>query len=254
MATFPGSYVPIEAHTNDRINSIVDNMLTPALLNFRQITIYDEEAQLVGTNTWRLTFQNLNDAFPMICRFNGKEETPSSVDYILGSVTFAGTAIRGDNVYVTYNMDWFPVGILAGFLFRAVDVINNSGPDISSTAYSVTDCPTNWDGVLADLAIAMCMEKLLLDYDLWKGKVIFAIGANALEEGGGDIVGQIETIKSNAEERARIALDNGRFKVGNLLAAPTPTYYAAIRGLGRLVGSHGVQGGKIRGWKPNRYI
>lgn len=253
MATFPNSYVPINAHTNARVNSIVDNLLTPTILNFRQITIYNEQAKQVGPASWQLTYPTWNDAFPVKTYYNGQEITPASIDYILGSVTFTNAAVDGDNVNVTYNIDWFPVGILAGFIFRAIDIINGSGTT-TATEYDINSAPSHWDGVITDLVVAMCMEKLILDYDLWHGRLIFALGANELDEGGGDIVGQLETIKSNAEERARLVLDNEKFKIGNLLSAPTSIYYAAIRGMGRLTGSHGVQGGKIRGWRNNRYI
>ena len=254
MATFPNSYVPINAHTNDRVNSIIDNLLTPSILNFRQITIYDEQAKKVSDYTWKLTYPNWNEAFPVKVYYNGQDVTPSSIDYILGTVTFGSAAVDGDNVRVTYNIDWFPASILAGFIFRAIDVINGSGTNSSATNYDINSAPGVWDGVITDLTIAMCMEKLILDYDLWSGRLIFAIGADEMNEGGGDIISQLETIKSNAEERVRISLDNEKFKVGNLLSPPTSTYYAAIRGMGRLCGVHGVRSGKIRGWKNNRYI
>jgi len=253
MATFPGSYVLINASSNARVNYIVDNMVTPRILEFRQISVYDEMATRVGTATWKLTYGNWNEAFTLVANYNSEPTTPASIDYTLGTVTFTNPAADGDTVHVTYNIDWFTIGILAGFIYQSVDVINNSGQAQAPTTYTIDNAPDNWNGVIADLVVALCMEKLILDYDLWKGRLIFAIGANQLEEGGGDIIGQLETIKTNAEERAKISLDNEKFKIGNLLAPPTSIYYAAVRGIGAGGLCRG-RTGRLRGIQFNRYI
>jgi hypothetical protein len=252
MATFSGSYVPIDSHSNARVNSIVDNMLTPRLLSFRQITIHDEQATKCGSNSWKVSYPNWNEAYPYKVNLNGRcidtSTDVSSVDYILGEVTLSNTYQDGDIVEITYNIDWFPVGVLAGYLYQSVDIINNSGQAASPTSYTLDTAPSNWDGVLADMAFALCMEKLLLDYDLWYGRLIFSIGEEELHSGGGDIVGQLETLKANAEERAKISLDNEKFKISNYLAQPTGVYYSAVRG-----GAGRAYSGKLRGWKNNRY-
>ena len=260
MATFPNSYVLIGSSTNARMNQIIDNMLTPRLLNFRQINVYDEQAKNVSPTTfsptWKLTYPTWNAAYPTQVMRNSQVVTPASIDTIMGSVTLTTPYVNGDNVNVTYNIDWFPVGLLQGFIYQAIDIINNSGQAQSATHYTIADAPSNWDGVIADLAYAMAMEKLILDYDLWYGRVIFAIGANDMNDGqGGDVVSQLETLKQNAEERANISLNNEKFKIGNLLAQPTTTYYAAVRGIGRTSTGHGVGSmGKLRGWKPTKYL
>jgi hypothetical protein len=253
MATFPSSYVNINASTSDRVNAIVDNMLTPRLMTFRQIMIYDEEARNVSARTWKLTYPAWNTAFTPQVMLNGQVVTPASIDYIMGSVTMTSDMVDGDIVLVTYCFDWFSIGILQGLIIQSIDIINNSGTDHAPTNYNITNAPSNWDGVIADIVFAMCMEKLLVDYEMWYGRIIFAIGANNLEEGGGDITGQLETLKSNAEERANIALNNNRFKIGFQLAYPTSIYYAAVRGIGRQ-GTHGGRYGKLRGWTSTKYI
>lgn len=251
MAVFPGSYVPIGASSNARVNTIVDNMLTPHLLNFRQINIYDEQAKRMTSTVFKLTYPNWNEAYTVRVMKNENEAvTPASIDYILGEVTLGAATTDQDAINVTYNIDWFSVGILAGFIYQAIDVINNSGQAQSITEYTIDNAPVNWNGVITDLVVSMCMEKLLLDSDLWYGRVIFSIGADELNQGGGDITGVLETIKTNAEERAKISLDNEKFKIGNLLAQPTSIYYAAVRG----IGGAGRTGGKLRGWKPNRWV
>jgi len=96
------------------------------------------------------------------------------------------------------------------------------------------------------------MEKLLLDYDLWRYRLLFAIGPNEIEGGGGDIASQLETLKTNAESRAARILENEKFKTGNYLSPPTSAYWAGISGGGS--GGLQVYGGRLRGWKPNRFI
>jgi len=173
-----------------------------------------------------------------------------------------GTNVGPDNrprdvVESTFQFDYFPIEVLEGFFNAAIEVINAGAFGPPSDYKICTAPPPNyWDGVLVDLAFAMAMEKLLLDYDLWRHRLIFAIGPNEVEGGGGDIVGQLETLKSNAEERANKALDNELFKIGgHYLAPPTSFYYQAVRGYGGSSGAHGIpfSTGRLKGWKPNSW-
>jgi hypothetical protein len=109
---------------------------------------------------------------------------------------------------------------------------------------------------MTDLAFAQCMEKLLLDYDLWKPRMIFAIGPNDVYGGGGDITGQLETLKQNAEARADKTMDNEKFKSGNYLSPPTQFYYDSINGMGGSSSAHGIPflTGRLRGWHPNQWV
>lgn len=257
MAVFTGTYVPINAHSNARINYIVDNMLTPKLIPFRQVTVYDEPAVLQADGeTWKTTYGNWNDTFPFVFRKNkAKIDTNTEVfniNYLMGTYEL-GPVIAGDNSNITYNFDYFGVAVLAGFILQSIDTINTAAFG-SSTHYTIDNAPDNWDGVLADLAFAQCMEKLILDYDLWYGRLIFAIGAQQLEEGGGDVVSTFETLKQNAEERAYKTLENERFKNPCTVSLPTQFYYQGIRGFGR-GSAHNVRWhGKFRGYRPSKYL
>lgn len=253
---FSGSVVPLEAHANSRVNSIIDNLITPRLLEFRQVTIYDERAVLMPDNlTWNLTYRNWNSGFTSQVRKNSGLLTSGqyTINNTAGSLTLSGavaTLSAGDNVSVTYNFDYFPVAILAGFIFHSIDYINGAAFGSPST-YAIADAPTYWDAPITDLSVAQAMEKLMLDYDLWKGRLIFAIPN--IEEGG-DILQVLEAIKSNAEERAYKILDNERFKHGNYLSPPTQNYYHAVRGMGRGGAHTGTNSyGKKRGWRINKY-
>ena len=121
------------------------------------------------------------------------------------------------------------------------------------TAYTFKTLPEGWLGIVADLVIAMCMERLILDYDIWKGLLIFAISNNGIYDGGDNIVSQLETIKHNAEDRAYKSLDNAKLRVGGYLAKPTPAYYESL-----LVGSSArykngnTSYGALRGAKFNK--
>jgi hypothetical protein len=264
MGVFPGTHIPTEASTNDRINSIVDSYLTPRMLRFREICIYDEKAMLLNDNiTWKATFGNWLEGFNLKVRENGKPVAEGAggfgfVDYVNGTLETGVVDIGPDNrprdrVEITYQFDYFPIEVLEGFILMSLQNVNSSGFG-PPTSFTIDNAPLYWDGVITDLAFAVAMERLILDYDLWKGKVIFALGPNDQYEGGGsDVVAQLETLKRNAEERAAKTLDNEKFKTGNYLAPPTSVYFDAIRGIGGS-GRSGQFGGKLRGWKPNRFI
>jgi hypothetical protein len=251
MAVYPGTYIPVNAHTSDRVNSIVDNMLTPRMMMFRQIVIYDEAGTLMNDNeTWRFTYGNWNTTYNYVVRKNGQVLASTDIvssDPVFGTVNL-GAVVSGDNVSATYCFDYFPIGVLAGYLGMSVETVNSSayGPP---TSYSLSDAPQHWDSVLSDLAFALAMERLILDYDLWVGRLIFALPSI---EDGGDIIGTLETLKQNAENRAAKTLDNEKFKSGNLLSVPTQNYYNAVYGFGRS-GAHGSASyGRTRGYRINK--
>lgn len=262
MPVYPGTYIPTGVGSTDRLTHYVDDLLTPRLLSFREIRINDEPCSISNDGeTWKTVFGNWLPAAPVTVRKNGAILHPSDVTDIdgehgmfkCGEVDLDATRVPRDTVECSYMFDYFPQHVLEGLLASAISTVNTSayGPP---TQFTVENCPTAWEGVLVDLAFAMCMERLLLDYDLWRYRLVFAISPNELYEGGGgDIVGQIETLKSNAEERAAKTLENEKFKVGNQITAPTMFYYASIRGR-NYAGVHGVPfvGGRLRGWKPNR--
>lgn len=262
MSTFPGTYIPTGVASTAKFNHLIDDLLTPRLMSFRQVCFYDEQATLDCDNvTWRLNFGNLLEAAPLKVRKNGAPcATVTDVDYEYGTFQAGAVDVGADNkprdvVEVNYSWDYFPVAILQGFFVAAVSIINMTaiGPP---TSYTVDTAPTAWEGVMTDLAFAMCMEKLLLDYDLWKYRLVFAIGpTDVYGGGGGDITGQLETLKSNAEERANNAMQNEKFKTGNYLSPPTSIYYDSIRGFGGSMGPHGIPflTGRLRGYRPNRW-
>jgi hypothetical protein len=259
MATIQGTYVQTGLGSTDRINAIVDVMLASSLVEFRQIVIYHERGTKIGQNAWRFSYQNWNPDYPYQVYLNNSptalDSSLYSIDYTMGIINLTGTFTEGDNIQCTYCFDYFPIYVFEGFLVKAVDVIN-MGAHGPVTSYDLSNAPSNWDGVIADLVFAMCMEKLILDYDLWKGRLIFAIGPQALADGGGDILGALETLKQNAEDRAYRSMDNEMFKTSPHLAKPTKYYYESL-----LVGSssrnsaHGIENsGKLRGWKITKYL
>jgi len=247
MAVFPGSYVLINASSSDRVNEIVDNLLTPRLLYFRQAYVNDEEIKLMPDGvTWKASYGNWNQDYTEVIRKNSEKLASGQytiTSYPYGTLTLAVAPVAGDNVNASYNFDYFPVSVLEGYIKMVIDIINTGavGPP---TEYTIDNAPSYWNGVIADLVFAVCMERLITDYTLWYGRVIFAIPG--IEEAG-DIVSTLETLKQNAEERANMTMENEKFKVGNHLALPTAAYYAAVRGFG------GVGYGRLRGIKINRW-
>jgi hypothetical protein len=245
------------------MNHLIDDLLTPRLMSFRQVCFYDEQATLdCDGETWSVNFGNWLEGAPLKARKNGAPcPTITDINYEYGTFKVGAVDVGADNrprdtVILNYTWDYFPVAVLEGMFTAAVSIVNVTavGPP---TNYTIDSAPTNWEGVLVDIVFAMCMEKLLLDYDLWKYRLVFAIGpSDVYGGGGGDITGQLETLKQNAEERANRAMENEKFKTGNYLAPPTTIYYNAIRGGGGSYGPHGIPflTGRLRGWKPNSWL
>jgi len=268
MSTFPGTFVTTGIAGSVNYNDLVDNYLTPRLLTFRQITINDEPAVLKPDKaTWKVTYGNWNHGTALSdtvsIRKNGtviSDVSVTSINYVYGTFQVnpidLGPDLKArDTVEATYEWDYFPVEVLKSFLLQAVQIVNTSAWG-SSTSYTIDSMPEQWKGVVTDLAFALAIERILLDYDLWKWRLVYAIGPGEIESSGGDIVNQLQTLKQNAEERANRTLENEKFKPGNRLSVPTVFYYDAVRGLGVSQGRHGIPfvGGRLRGWVPNRYV
>lgn len=268
MAYYPGTFVTVGIAGSVSYNDLVDNYLTPRLLTFRQITINDEPAVLRPDKLlWRVTYGNWNQGDiledTVTIRKNGtvlSDAAVTSVNYLRGwfqanPVDLGPDQKSRDTVEATYEWDYFPVPVLKSFLDQAVNNVNASAVG-SGTSYTIDTMPPWWKGVVADFAFAFAIERILLDYDLWKWRLVYAIGPGEVESGGGDIVGQLQTLKQNAEERANKAIENPLFKAPNRLSVPTVFYYDAVRGFGASAGRHGIpfSGGRLRGWVPNKYM
>ena len=256
MSTILGTYVQTGLSSHVRINAIVDVMLAPNLLEFRQITIYHEAGTRLVGNTFKFTYQHWNPDFPIEVYLNDSP-TPLptnqfTVNYDMGLITTTFDPVAGDHLLCTYNFDYFPISFLEGFAIKAIDVINTGGGPVTNN--TIDDAPTNWDSIICDLMISMCMEKLILDYDLWKGRLVFAIGPANAADGGGDIVSQLTTIKQNTEERAYKSIENPKLKCSPYLAQPTATYYNSLFVGGAMVEKGGAWYGKLRGLKNNKYL
>ena len=263
MGTFPGTFIPTGVGSSANYSNLVDTLMTPRLMAFRMIHIADEPCELMPDFvTWRVSYGNWLVGSNIVIRKGGMIQNITSqitnIDYVngtfqAGTPDLDGQKVSRDTLEATYVWDYFPQPVLEGFLTAAVSIVNMTavGPP---TYYSIDTAPSNWSGVIVDVAYAMAMERLLLDYDLWRGRMVFAIGPNEMEGSSGDIVNQLTTLKQNAEQRADKAMDNPKFKTGNYLAPPTGYYYSSIRGFGGSEGSHGVPfiTGRLRGWKPNR--
>lgn len=265
MSVYPSTFIPTGLGTTAKFSHLVDDLMTPRLMSFRMIHINDEPCGLQPDRvTWHTTFGNWLQGSNLVIVKNGMmldmTTQVTNIDYVYGTFKAGTPDLDGqrasrDVIEATYVFDYFPEMVLEGFITAAVSIINTTavGPP---TSYTVDSAPTNWEGVIVDLAFAMAMEKLLLDYDLWRYRLVFAIGPNEVEGGGGDITGQLTTLKQNAEQRADKAMDNPKFKSGNYLSPPTTLYYSSIRGFGSSSGAHGVPfiSGRLRGWKSNKYV
>jgi len=263
MAVYPGTFIPTEAVGSAAYDTLIDTNLTPRLLSFRQVHIWDEPAALKPDDnaTWHVTFGNWLDGEDFVFRKGGSPLPPASVtdiDYVhgtfkVGAVDMGADNRRRDFVEVNYVFDYFPAQVLKNLLDTALQVVNTGafGPP---TTYTIETMPSYWCGVVTDIAFAMAMERMMLDYQLWRYRLVFALNPNDVYEGGGDVMSTIESLKQNAEERAAQTMENEKFKSGNYLSPPTVFYFDSIRGAGTS-GPHGVPflGGRLNGWRPNRW-
>lgn len=259
---FTGSNVDFFSTGNIRADYIINRLMGGQMLEYWQFMIHYETGTLVNSsvsaNTYRFTYQNWNSLFVPEVFLNGGE-TPLhkdlyEVDYEHGRITMRFELQPNDNVQVTYNFSYFTADDLYSYILRALSTCNTAG--VGVTNYTIDDAPINFDGVLADLAIAMCMERLIVDYDVWKGRLVFAISPSGLYEGSDNIISNLELIKRNCEERAYKSVENPTFKLGRHLAKPTSLYYRSIMyGNGMRTGLHGTSDyGKLRGIVINKGV
>jgi len=258
VATISGTFVESDQASTDRANMLIDDYLLQPLLSFRQITIYNEILQQQADGKWRTTYQNWNSGFPILVRVNGQiipVASLSSIDYINGIIDYADDNAN-DDVRLTYNFQYFTGTELEWMAKRAVDQINGGSSQGSPTDYTLSSAPSYWDAIIADLIVAFSMERLIADFTMWRGRLIYALGTDALSGGSSDAVSQLETLKENAEERAYRALDNPQFKAPPYLSRPTVAYFRSINGIGggSIHGNHGgvmPNYGKLRGARFN---
>lgn len=254
---YPGTYVKLNQLQSERANRIIDEYLNPSIIQYRQITIHHEVATRIYQNQFKLSYQNWNDGQIYVFLNNYPVRLNSdmyTVDKQHGKIFMNFKCIQGDNIMCTYNFNYFPSHILYGFIQRAVSQLN-TGPIGTMSQYTFENCPIYWDGLIADYVYTYCLDRLILDYDIWKGRLIFAIGPQGLADGSDNIISQLESQRSAAWERINLTINNPKFKAKQTLAYPTRYYIDGISPFGRYPGlsGHGVAGGRFRGLVINRY-
>lgn len=257
MGTITGTYIEEAATGNKRVDNLINVLVQPTIAEYRQLIINYETGTIASPTSCRFTYQNWNPSYPVEVFLNGSpiplDPSRYSVDYTMGRITLGFELTPGDSVMATYCFDYFPVHVLQGYIQRAVVTMNTAGNSMP-TNYTYDTIPEGWLGIVADLVVAMCMERLILDYDIWKGRLIFAIDTNALYNGGDNIVSQLETVKHNAEDRAYRSLDNAKLRVGGYVAKPTKYYYESLlTGSAMRYKNGNPSYGALRGAKFNKF-
>ena len=249
-------FKPIESG-NDKIDYIINNLVVPEIWFFCEIQVHYETGLKLRDGSYKFTYANWNEAYQPQVFLNGSDHQLNpdlyTIDYKNGIITPNYETAEGDNMICSYNFSWFTPQALASFVQRSVGTINYHGSG-ATTSYTVNDLPENFFGISADLCIAMAAETLILSTTMWIGKLIFAISANDLYNGGGDVASQLQTIKRNCQDRAYGSLDNEKTRAPNAIARPTPAYWRSITmGTGVRPGPHGgMSYGKLRGKKWNK--
>lgn len=246
---------------NVAIDTIINEMVYPSMWMFCEIMIHYETAQKGSDGNFHYAYHNWNQAFAPQVFLNGSDVqlNPSlyTVNYDEGMIVPKWEATAGDSLICTYNFNWFKDKTLEGFVKKTISTMNYRGSG-QTTSYTIDTLPEAWYGIAADLVQAQMCEHLILAQTMWYGKLIFAISANDLYNGGGgsDIASNLESMKRNAEDRAYSSLDNEKMRAPNALARPTSAYWRAVTmGNGVRPGPHGQIGyGKQKGIKYNKMV
>lgn len=263
MKLFPGTVVDLYNTGNERIDYIINTLMSSLLIEYMQLKVYYETGtrvqQGVSSNTYKFHYQHWNTAYQPEVFLNGGQVALNpenyEVDYQNGRIKMNFDLQIGDSVQVNYSFNYFPAFILQGYIHRALGTVNTAGQS-TITEYTLQDAPTYYDPIIADLALAQCFEKLLLDYDIWKGRLIFAISSQNLYGGSDNITSQLQTLKRNCQDRAYRSLDNPTFRAKYMLKKPTRAYYRALMiGNGLRSNEHGgFNGTRLHGLKINSGI
>ena len=254
--------VPISSGST-AIDTIVNEMVLPEMWMFCEIMAHYETAQKASDGNFHFTYHHWNKAYTPQVFLNGSDVQLNSslyeINYVEGYIIPKWEVSPADNLICTYNFTWFKPETLISFVKRAVGVINYRGTG-QTTNYTIDTLPESWYGIDADLVVAMMCEHLILAQTMWYGKLIFAITASDLYNGGGgvgsDIASTLESMKRNAEDRAYSQIDNEKLRAPAYLAKPTPAYWRAVTmGNGIRPGPHGQWSyGKTRGMRFNRMV
>ena len=241
------------------IDTIVNELVYPEMWMFCEIMAHHETAQKGGDGNFHFSYHWWNRAWKPQVFLNGSDiqlnDSLYEVNYNEGYIVPKWEVSPADTLMCTYNFTWFKPETMISFVKRSMGSINFRGSG-QPTNYTVDTLPESWYGISADLVVAMMCEHLILSQTMWYGKLIFAISANDLYNGGGgsDIASNLESMKRNAEDRAYAALDNENMRAPAYLSKPTPAYWRAVTmGNGVRPGPHGQIGyGKQKGVKYNR--
>jgi hypothetical protein len=245
-----GTYIDHSNTGNTRKDSLIDTMITPRIMRFRQLHIYRGEQFGYQKNPIQSVYSNWLVGAPLKAWRNSlhvNDDTDAGVlnivDAKLGLFEVDPVLDRGETLMVSYYFDYFPDYILSSLIDQAMSFINAHEP---ASTYNYSDSPRSWDGMIAEQVYALCLERLLLDVTLWEGRLIFSAPD--------DMVSQLTSALEGT--RGRIPDLVHEMKKMPYVSPPTFAYYDAIRMGGSRIGFHGstLGYGKTRGIHINRWF
>lgn len=95
--------------------------------------------------------------------------TDIDVDHEAG-IAYPGTTVQGDEISAQYRFKYFTDGYWGDILDLAITMGNALKPH---TSYSINEAPAEWDDLLVMYSYIKSLEKLLLDLNLWRTRLIF---------------------------------------------------------------------------------
>lgn len=176
--------------------AIIDDFLIPMLGPLLRIPVHDEIGVISkDRQTAVFIYQNWIDTTAPIIKHNRSEILAVTIDYtvnlVAGTINLTTPLPPGDEIDAYYYFRYFTNSELASFIELTLRDLNSRKP---ATAFTIETAPLEWDGAIVLGAYLKCLQRLLMDFNLWRPFLIF-VDMNA----GGAFRDQISSLFSSTQ-------------------------------------------------------
>lgn len=159
-----------DAHQN-----IINNFILPSLGFVQKIPLHNEVGVVAkDRRVVRFIYGHWLDSFPIIVRRNRTifltEGTDYTVDEVVGEIALTQDLAPGDEIDIDYYFQYFTNQELVDFLELTLRDLNSRKP---ATAFTMENAPLEWDGALVTGVMIKCIERMMLDFNLWRPYLIW---------------------------------------------------------------------------------
>lgn len=159
-----------DAHQN-----IINNFILPSLGFVQKIPLHNEVGVVdKDRRTIRFIYTNWLTTMPIIIRKNRAtiltETTDYTVDALDGEILLTQDLAAGDEIEADYYFQYFLNQEIVDLLELTLRDLNSRKP---ATAFIMSNAPLEWDGALVTGTMMKLIERLLLDFNLWRPHLIW---------------------------------------------------------------------------------